>query len=174
MAQRYGANSSSCYLRCRLFVISKTAGVASPWTQRCVRQADCILLTALASADPAIGEFERMLIGLKTTARKELVLIHADRVCRAGCTASWLKSRVWVHGHHHVQMRLLKYTEKTRTINSLRSQFFSTSVVVKNSRGGVRSDFARLGRRLLSLTIGLVLGGFFYFTQVVVQRVLLM
>lgn len=86
--------------RHRLVMYVADGGVNSPWTQRCVRQADCILLVGLGDEDPAIGEYERLLIGMKTTARKELVLLHSERSCYPGSTAQWLKNRVWIHAHH--------------------------------------------------------------------------
>jgi lysophospholipid hydrolase len=66
-------------------------GVNSPWTQTCISQADCILLVGLANDDPSIGEYERFLVGSKTTARKELVLIHPDQSVKSGTTREWLK-----------------------------------------------------------------------------------
>ncbi|KAI5307561.1 phosphatidylcholine and lysophosphatidylcholine phospholipase, partial [Ascosphaera atra] len=50
--------------------------VNAPWTQTCIKQADCILLVAVAEGPTSIGEYERFLLGMKTTARKELVLLH--------------------------------------------------------------------------------------------------
>lgn len=43
--------------------------------------------------DPSIGEYERLLLSLKTTARKELVLLHPDRSVVPGSTREWLKVR---------------------------------------------------------------------------------
>ena len=54
-------------------------------------QADCILIVGLADDDPSIGEYERFLVGSKTTARKELVLIHPDQTVKPGTTREWLK-----------------------------------------------------------------------------------
>jgi lysophospholipid hydrolase len=82
----------------RLVIYVADGGVNSPWTQRCIRQADCILLVGFGDEDPAIGEYERLLIGMKTTARKELILIHSQRRCIPGSTAAWRKNRLWVHG----------------------------------------------------------------------------
>ena len=65
--------------------------VNAPWTQTCISQADCILLVGLAEASPAIGEYERFLVGMKTTARKELVLLHVDRYSPSGLTRKWLR-----------------------------------------------------------------------------------
>lgn len=41
--------------------------------------------------DPSIGEYERLLLSMKTTARKELILLHQDRSVVAGSTREWLK-----------------------------------------------------------------------------------
>ena len=43
--------------------------------------------------DPTIGEYERLLLSMKTTARKELVLVHPDRIVAPGSTREWLKVR---------------------------------------------------------------------------------
>ncbi|KAI9011307.1 hypothetical protein BC832DRAFT_529204 [Gaertneriomyces semiglobifer] len=150
--------------------------VGSPWTARCVRQADCILLVGLAEDDPNIGEFERLLVSMKSTARKELVLLHSTRSCRTGSTAAWLKNRLWIHAHHHIQMnlsapRMFGEANRKGTLENLRDHFqsFTTNSLGaglqhhfparSNLHGGIRSDFARLARRLLSKSVGLVLGG---------------
>lgn len=70
-------------------------GVSSPWTQRCIRQADCILLVGLGDEDSSIGEYDRLLTGMKTSARKELVLLHPNRFVSPGSTNQWLKLRPW-------------------------------------------------------------------------------
>jgi len=41
--------------------------------------------------DPSLGEYERLLLSMKTTARKELVLLHPDRSVVPGSTREWLK-----------------------------------------------------------------------------------
>lgn len=43
--------------------------------------------------DPTIGEYERLLLSTKTTARKELVLLHPQRYVVPGSTREWLKVR---------------------------------------------------------------------------------
>ncbi|KAF9111573.1 phosphatidylcholine and lysophosphatidylcholine phospholipase [Mortierella sp. AM989] len=146
-------------------------GLTSPWTQTCIRQADCILLVGLGDGDPAVGDYERLLVSMKSTARKELVLLHANRHCAPGSTAAWLKSRVWVHAHHHVQMpfkgpTMLSETARKKTIMNLKDHLekFYTNIRSNNSQKspafhGNRSDFARLARRLTGRTVGLVLGG---------------
>lgn len=44
--------------------------------------------------DPTVGEYERLLLTTKTTARKELVLLHPSRAVTRGSTREWLKVRV--------------------------------------------------------------------------------
>ncbi|KAI8823453.1 uncharacterized protein EV422DRAFT_565397 [Fimicolochytrium jonesii] len=158
----------------RMVIYVADGAANSPWTQRCVRQADCVLLVGIGDDDPEIGDHERVLIGMKTTARKELVLVHSARFCRTGSTAQWLKSRSWVHAHHHVQMqlnapRLLAESARTNTVSNIRGHFQSinqlnvphldTQSSTLHLHTGIRSDFARLARRLLSKSVGLVLGG---------------
>lgn len=41
--------------------------------------------------DPSLGEYERLLMSIKTTARKELVILHSDRSVAPGSTREWLK-----------------------------------------------------------------------------------
>lgn len=43
--------------------------------------------------DPGLGEYERLLLSMKSTARKELVLLHPDRSPTPGSTREWLKVR---------------------------------------------------------------------------------
>ncbi|KAJ2475021.1 phosphatidylcholine and lysophosphatidylcholine phospholipase, partial [Coemansia sp. RSA 2052] len=58
--------------RCRLLLHVADGGISSPWTRHCVRHSDFVLLVGLGDGDPSVGEFERLLLALKTTARKEL------------------------------------------------------------------------------------------------------
>ncbi|KAJ1667169.1 phosphatidylcholine and lysophosphatidylcholine phospholipase [Coemansia sp. RSA 1646] len=92
--------------RCRLLLHVADGGINSQWTRHCVRHSDFIILVGLGDGDPDVGDFERLLLTLKTTARKELVLLHENRVCPMGLTREWLKRRPWVHAHHHIQMPL--------------------------------------------------------------------
>ena len=92
----------------RIVLYVADSAVSSSWTQTCIRQvrplmlypasflvlkvsqADCVMLVGMGD-DPSIGEFERLLLSLKTTARKELVLLHPDRSVVPGTTREWLK-----------------------------------------------------------------------------------
>ncbi|KAI9263644.1 hypothetical protein EDC94DRAFT_560931 [Helicostylum pulchrum] len=94
----------------RIVLYLADSGVTSQWTRTCIRQADCILLVGLGDGDPSVGEYERFLINMKTTARKELVLLHAEKSCESGSTQNWLKSRLWIQAHHHIYMPMRQHT----------------------------------------------------------------
>lgn len=152
--------------------------VKSPWTQTCINQADCILLVGLSEASPNIGEYERFLLTTKTTARKELVLLHSERYCPSGMTRKWLRNRPWINGsHHHIQMSYRATSEPVhhagrRFGNALkqRVQVIQAEIQKYTSRKvrqtplysadtPFKGDFHRLARRLCGKSVGLVLGG---------------
>ncbi|GAB7347170.1 hypothetical protein MBLNU459_g3285t2 [Dothideomycetes sp. NU459] len=152
--------------------------VKSPWTQTCISQADCILLVGLAEGSHDIGEYERFLLTTKTTARKELVLLHAERYCSAGLTRKWLRNRTWINGsHHHIQMSFRNTAEPVHpqirrfgTALKQRVQVLQAEIQKYTSRKvrqtplysadtPYKGDFHRLARRLCGKSVGLVLGG---------------
>lgn len=152
--------------------------VNSAWTHTCISQADCILMVGLAEGSPAIGEYERFLLTTKTTARKELVLLHAQRYCPPGLTRRWLRNRMWINGsHHHVHMAFRSNTEpvhpQTRRFGTAlkqRVQVLQAEIQKYTSRRvqqtplysedtPFKGDFHRLARRLTGKSVGLVLGG---------------
>ncbi|GAA5933617.1 hypothetical protein JCM3775_003753 [Rhodotorula graminis] len=159
----------------RIILYVADTAVSAPWTQTCIRQADCIMVVADGGADPELGEHEKLLVGMKTTARKELVLLHAERNVVPGTTRRWLKNRSWVHAHHHVEM-LGATPEVDRSsvddpaaVVALRKIAARVELQINKykkvgprpapSRAPAQSDFARLARRLCGKSIGLVLGG---------------
>jgi predicted acylesterase/phospholipase RssA/CRP-like cAMP-binding protein len=153
--------------------------VNAPWTQTCITQADCILLVGLAEGSPSIGEYERFLLGMKTTARKELVLLHLERFSQPGLTRKWLRNRVWINGgHHHIQMAFRTTAEATPHVRSRRFgsaikqrvQVLQAEIQKYTSRRvhqtpfysaetPFKGDLHRLARRLCGKSVGLVLGG---------------
>lgn len=152
--------------------------VKSPWTQTCINQADCILLVGLAESSPNIGEYERFLLTTKTTARKELVLLHTERYCQSGLTRKWLRNRPWINGsHHHIQMSFRATSEPVHhagrrfgTALKQRVQVIQAEIQKYTSRKvrqtplysadtPFKGDFHRLARRLCGKSVGLVLGG---------------
>ncbi|HMB25171.1 MAG TPA: cyclic nucleotide-binding domain-containing protein [Anaerolineales bacterium] len=77
-------------------------GKLTSWAQRCLEDADIILLVADADDDPNLTEIEKALAALQTRARLELVLRHpAERALPSG-TARWLAVR-HVQAHYHVR-----------------------------------------------------------------------
>ena len=94
----------------------------------CIRdssQGDCILLLADTNADPKIGAFERLLLKSKTTARTDLILLHSERYVIPGSTLKWLKNRMWIQAHHHIQFTAREKVPETDAIptNKPLSQF---------------------------------------------------
>ncbi|ORY65468.1 lysophospholipase NTE1 [Pseudomassariella vexata] len=161
-----------------LVVYVADTNVNSPWTQTCITQADCILLVGLAEGSPEIGEYERFMLGQKSTARKILVLLHADRYSHPGLTRAWLKNRSWINGGHlHMQMAFrtnavpvhapsskLGATLKERVqILQAEIQKYTTKRLrhrpYYSPDAPHKGDFHRLARRLCGRSIGLVLGG---------------
>ena len=152
--------------------------VNSPWTQTCITQADCILLVGLAEGSPSMGEYEKFLLGMKTTARKELVLLHVERYSSPGLTRKWLRNRMWINGgHHHIQMAFRTTSEPVQpqikrfgTQLKQRVQVLQAEIQKYTSRRirqtplysaetPFKGDFHRLARRLCGKSVGLVLGG---------------
>lgn len=152
--------------------------VNSPWTQTCITQADCILLVGLAEGSPSMGEYEKFLLGMKTTARKELVLLHVERYSPPGLTRKWLRNRMWINGgHHHIQMAFRTHSEPVQpqikrfgTQLKQRVQVLQAEIQKYTSRRirqtplysaetPFKGDFHRLARRLCGKSVGLVLGG---------------
>jgi predicted acylesterase/phospholipase RssA/CRP-like cAMP-binding protein len=101
----------------------------SPWAQRCLRQADTVLLVGRAGGDPTPGVVERARTDTRACAspRTELVLLHPDHTVRPAGTREWLQCHT-VSAHHHVRL-------------------------------GVAQDVERLVRRLTGRALGLVLSG---------------
>lgn len=112
------------------FVLYEAEPGPVPWTRRCMRQADRVLLLARAADDPRPGDAERALLGLEgrvTDAHEVLVLLHDDASRLPTGTRRWLEGRR-VDEHHH-----LRWSEP--------------------------GDFARLARVLAGKAVGVVLGG---------------
>ncbi|XP_066994336.1 neuropathy target esterase sws isoform X2 [Anabrus simplex] len=123
------------------------------WTQRCVRQADCILIVGLAERGPHIGKIEKEVERLAIRTQKELVLLHREGGDRPNNTVSWLNNRSWVSSHHHIQCPKRMFTRRSQyRINELYSK-------VLMSEPNIHSDFSRLARWLTGTSVGVVLGG---------------
>ncbi|PWN33251.1 patatin-domain-containing protein [Meira miltonrushii] len=163
----------------RLVLYVVDTSVSSPWTQTSIRQADCILLVGFGD-DPTMGEYERLLLGIKTTARKELVLLHPERSVPPGSTREWLRTRPWIASHHHVELPGLAHGSRAsfnaptpfgdptpvKALRNLKAKLEMSLLRYRGNSGQPivgrshqSSDFARLARRLCGKSIGVVLGG---------------
>jgi predicted acylesterase/phospholipase RssA/CRP-like cAMP-binding protein len=113
------------------FVVYQAESSATPWTRRCLRQADRVLLVARAGADPRCSDVEKGLLALEgrvTDAHEVLVLVHPDGDSLPAGTARWMAERPHAEEHFHL-------------------------------RWHDEADFARLARVLAGRSVGLVLGG---------------
>jgi predicted acylesterase/phospholipase RssA/CRP-like cAMP-binding protein len=84
-------------------VVYQAAAELTPWTKRCVRQADLILLVGRAEAippNPALEQLQNYFASCAITARIELVLLHAREFDAGLPMAPWLALRA--AAHHHV------------------------------------------------------------------------
>ncbi|KAK5900734.1 hypothetical protein CgunFtcFv8_025667 [Champsocephalus gunnari] len=113
-------------------VLYQTDYTLTPWTQRCIRQADCIIIVGLGEQDPAVGELERML---------------------EGRTVDWLNMRSWISRHLHLFC--------PRRVFSKRSlpKLLELYLRVFEKPADRHSDFSRLARVLTGNSIALILGG---------------
>lgn len=81
------------------YILFVADGEYTNWTQRCLAQADRILLVGAAGADPSPGPLERF---CNPRTRQELVLLHDEGVAQPQGTLPWLTAREVV-AHHHVR-----------------------------------------------------------------------
>ncbi|XP_070655901.1 patatin-like phospholipase domain-containing protein 7 isoform X4 [Bos indicus] len=134
-------------------VLYQADSTLTPWTQRCIRQADCILIVGLGEQEPTVGELERMLETSAVRAQKQLVLLHRQDGPAPARTAEWLNMRGWCSGHLHLCC--------PRRVFSRRSlpKLVELYERVCQRPPDRHSDFSRLARVLTGNAIALVLGG---------------
>uniref|UniRef100_A0AAY4BF76 lysophospholipase n=1 Tax=Denticeps clupeoides TaxID=299321 RepID=A0AAY4BF76_9TELE len=125
----------------------------TPWTQRCLRQADCILIVGLGEQDPTVGEMERMLEGSAVRAQKQLVLLHREDGPPPSSTVDWLNMRSWITRHLHLSCPRRVFSR--RSLPKLREMYER----VFEKPPDRHSDFSRLARVLTGNAIAVVLGG---------------
>ncbi|MGI8958061.1 MAG: cyclic nucleotide-binding and patatin-like phospholipase domain-containing protein [Chthoniobacterales bacterium] len=112
-------------------VLYQADATLTPWTLRCLRQSDEVLLLGDAAAPPDLSEVEQINLNGEhplTSARQTLVLLHpADAIWASG-TPRFLALRPKVYRHFHL-------------------------------RSGRKDHLARLARFLSGRAVGLVLAG---------------
>ena len=84
------------------YVLYVADGDWTPWTQRCVGQADRLLLLGEAGASPEPGPVEEAIGRRGLLVRKELILLHPEGTRQPSGTAGWLARRD-LHAHHHIR-----------------------------------------------------------------------
>lgn len=84
------------------------------WTQRCLRQADVIILVGLGDRTPTVCKFEKEIDKWAPRTQKELVLLHRESIQRPVNTLQWINVRPWVTKHHHIQCPNRMFTRKSQ------------------------------------------------------------
>lgn len=122
------------------FVIYETDRQMTPWTHRCLRQADRVFLVAEEHVHPAFNSIELSLFSKNDEEANpyvEIVFIHPDDTKIIKGTHNWLKSRKTT-GFHHI--RLGAGADFARLVRFLTGQAFGVVL----SGGGARG-FAHIG-----------------------------
>ncbi|XP_045324838.1 patatin-like phospholipase domain-containing protein 7 isoform X2 [Leopardus geoffroyi] len=134
-------------------VLYQADSTLTPWTQRCIRQADCILIVGLGEQEPTVGELERMLESTAVRAQKQLVLLHREEGPAPSRTVEWLNMRSWCSGHLHLccPRRVFSRRSLPKLVEMYERVF--------QRPPDRHSDFSRLARVLTGNAIALVLGG---------------
>ncbi|XP_073496672.1 patatin-like phospholipase domain-containing protein 7 isoform X1 [Phyllobates terribilis] len=125
----------------------------TPWTQRCIRQADCILIVGVGEQEPTVGELEKMLENTAVRAQKQLILLHKEDGPPPSRTVEWLNMRSWCSGHLHLCCPHRIFSK--RSLPKLIEMYERVSQKPPDRH----CDFSRLARVLTGNTIALVLGG---------------
>uniref|UniRef100_A0A8C5R344 Patatin like phospholipase domain containing 7 n=1 Tax=Leptobrachium leishanense TaxID=445787 RepID=A0A8C5R344_9ANUR len=125
----------------------------TPWTQRCIRQADCILIVGLGDQEPTVGELEKMLENTAVRAQKQLILLHKEDGPPPFRTVEWLNMRSWCSGHLHLCCPHRVFSK--RSLPKLIEMYERVSQKPPDRH----CDFSRLARVLTGNAIALVLGG---------------
>jgi predicted acylesterase/phospholipase RssA len=120
------------------YVVYQADRVASPWTERCLRQADRILLMADANADATPGEIETQLLARERLdrPRQTLVLVHKPATMPSD-TARWLTARAY---DRHLHVCLAEHAHVARL-----ARFATGRTVGLVLGGGFARGLAHLG-----------------------------
>lgn len=110
---------------------------ASTWTERCLRQADRVVLVARADAEPHGRAWEARLAEVAPHTPVDLVLVHEDTVERPERTWAWLAGRE-LRLHHHVRLG------RPRDVRRLARHLSGRATTLVLSGGGARG-YAHIG-----------------------------
>ncbi|XP_074871367.1 patatin-like phospholipase domain-containing protein 7 isoform X2 [Carettochelys insculpta] len=134
-------------------VLYQSDSTLTPWTQRCIRQADCILIVGLGEQEPTVGELEKMLENTAVRAQKQLILLHKEDGPLPCRTVEWLNMRSWCSAHLH--LRCPRRVFSRRSLPKLIEMYDRLFQKIPDRH----SDFSRLARVLTGNAVALVLGG---------------
>lgn len=97
------------FARCEMessFVLYRADATQTPWTELCLRQADCLIAVRSADHDGPTAlpfDVETVQSGAVFHRRRELVLLHEGQDPAPGSTAPLLAGGLYGH-HHHVRL----------------------------------------------------------------------
>jgi predicted acylesterase/phospholipase RssA/CRP-like cAMP-binding protein len=122
------------------YVLYECDPTLTPWSRRCVRQADRILLVANIHDDPRPSAAEHELLASRAGAlrvRVDLALVHPQGTRQATGTQRWLSQRT-VDSHHHLRAGML--TDIERMVRRLSGRSIGLAL-----SGGAAHGFAHIG-----------------------------
>lgn len=122
------------------FLVYEAEATDSPWTRRCLRQADRVLVVAGAKEDPAPRGVEAALLaagGPFAKASRDLVLVHPGEEHAPSGTSRWLGPRGSVR---HVHLRWGRDADMERLARLLAGK----GIAIVLSGGGAKG-FAHIG-----------------------------
>ena len=111
------------------YVVYEADYELTSWTERCIRQADMVLIVGQAHASPQLSDIELRLKRDAITLQKIqcLILLHSKETHAPGQTSDWLANRT-VRAHYHIRL-------------------------------GETADYERIGRMITGHGVGVVLSG---------------
>jgi predicted acylesterase/phospholipase RssA/CRP-like cAMP-binding protein len=107
------------------------------WTQRCISQADRILLVADAKDDCSLRQIEETIQKLYDKIRVELVLVHPKDTKQPSNTKDWLSKRQ-VFSYHHIRQNDDLHTRKL-------ARYLTNNAIGLVLSGGGARGFAHVG-----------------------------
>lgn len=96
------------------YIIYETDLHATPWTERCIRQADRLILVADHASKPSLNSIERFLFyDSKNSILPyiEMVFIHPHENSIITNTEAWFNNRIF-NGYHHLQLSSKQHIDK--------------------------------------------------------------
>ncbi len=122
------------------FVVYEGEPELNPWTMRCIRQSDQIMLVAEGADNPDITTLELHLGDFLSSSQLDsvqLILLHDATTSRPSATEQWLDPR-HPHDHHHIRL------DRSNDLGYLVRRLTGQAVGLVLGGGGARA-FAAIG-----------------------------